>query len=171
MENRKYILNGKNITLMPLKDKDYFDMIEMVLDPLVNGSYMLKDLNSVGEKQQFFNRLMEMSKNINLFVYGIYFEDNLIGFLNEVDKNEISIEVGYFISPKFWNRGFATEALKLAIEELFHMGYLTVFASHFESNKASGRVMEKAGMHPYEKDEEIEYRGILQKCICYRIDK
>ena len=44
MENRKYILNGKNLTLMPLKDKDYFEMIEMVLDPLVNGSYMLKDL-------------------------------------------------------------------------------------------------------------------------------
>lgn len=56
-------------------------------------------------------------------------------------------EIAYWIGEEFWGNGYATEAaqaiLKFAFEEKH---YHKVFARYFESNPASGRVMQKLGM-------------------------
>jgi RimJ/RimL family protein N-acetyltransferase/DNA-binding transcriptional MerR regulator len=56
-------------------------------------------------------------------------------------------ELGYWIGVPYWGRGYATEAaramLNLAFDEL---GLNRVFAYHFTSNPASGRVLQKIGM-------------------------
>lgn len=55
--------------------------------------------------------------------------------------------VSYVIGKEYWNQGYATEALKGIIEYAFSMkAYHKVYAEHFEDNKASGRVMQRAGM-------------------------
>ena len=105
------------------------------------------------------------------FVYGIYSTNKIIGFLNEVTSENDEIEVGYFIASKEWNKGYATEALKVAIEELFAMGYKRVVAGHFEDNPASGRVMQKAGMKLIEKEEIINYRNAEHRCLYYQIER
>ena len=88
-----------------------------------------------------------------------------------MSKEEDTIEVGYSLSPKYWNKGYATEALSCAIQELFRIGYNHVKAAHFIENKASGRVMQKAGMHLMDEVEDIQYRGSVHHCIYYQIDK
>lgn len=56
-------------------------------------------------------------------------------------------EVGYWIGQPFWRKGYATEALQHMIQFAFETIKLhKVFAQHFHSNPASGKVMEKAGM-------------------------
>ena len=102
-------------------------------------------------------------------MFGIFLNEKCIGFLNEVEKNLDTIEVGYFISSKEWNKGYATEALRAAIIELFIIGYKVVKAGHFECNPASGKVMQKCGMKKTSEQQFIEYRGNIHSCIFYEI--
>lgn len=55
-------------------------------------------------------------------------------------------EVGYWVAPEHWNRGYATEALRAVCAfARTRLGLRRVWAYHFAENGASGRVLEKAG--------------------------
>jgi len=55
-------------------------------------------------------------------------------------------EVGYWIRRRYWNRGFGTEALRLICQEGFRRFRLhRIVASVVAPNRASARVLEKAG--------------------------
>ena len=82
-----------------------------------------------------------------------------------------TIEVGYVMDPLFWNQGYATESLQIAIEELFQMGYEEVCAGAFDENPGSFRVMEKCGMKKIAKTDSILYQGIDHHCSYYSIRK
>lgn len=168
---KKEKLVSDRIVLMSLRDIDRDSMIQAIKDPRIYETYILPRLNNIKEENAFYNHLMDLSKDRNRFVYGIYNQDSIIGFINEVAKENDEIELGYFIFPAFWNLNFATEALNLAIKELFEMGYNKVLAAHFEENIASAKVMEKARMIRLKKEEQIEYNGKLHKCIYYGIKK
>lgn len=167
---RKEKLLTKNLILKSIAKEDKKDLIRIVKDPLVKKSYMLPDFNDENEEEKFFEKLMNLSLNNSRFVYGIYL-DRFIGFLNEVSIENDEIEVGYFIDSKEWNKGYATEALKVAIEELFRIGFKRVVAGYFEDNPASGRVMEKSGMHRIDKVDVVEYRNKSHRCYYYAIEK
>jgi RimJ/RimL family protein N-acetyltransferase len=91
----------------------------------------------------------------------------LVGFLNDVEIENGAIELGYVIHPRFQGNGYATEALGIAIGELFHLGFQAVITGAFRQNAASIRVMEKNGMTRIEKTEPIEYRGKTHICVYY----
>ena len=56
-------------------------------------------------------------------------------------------ELGYWIGPEYWNRGYCTEAVKAILEYGFTaLGYHKISARHFVGNVPSGRVMQKVGM-------------------------
>jgi len=56
-------------------------------------------------------------------------------------------ELGYWIGRHWWGQGFATEASRALVAWAFErLGLQRVFARHFASNPASGRVLEKIGM-------------------------
>jgi len=56
-------------------------------------------------------------------------------------------EIGYWIGTDYWNRGYATEALRSVIAYGFERLDLNrIFGRSFPGNPASSRVMEKAGM-------------------------
>ena len=56
-------------------------------------------------------------------------------------------ELGYWIGVPFWNKGYCTEASREFIKYGFEvLGYHKITSRHMESNPASGKVMEKAGM-------------------------
>lgn len=171
MQIRKEQLIASRLVLKPIDKIDQEDMLKIVKDPLVKKSYMLPDFTNKNEEELFFQKLMNVSHNIERFVYGIYSKNKIIGFLNEVSKENDEIEIGYFIASNEWNKGYATEALKVAIEELFRIGYKHVLAAHFESNPASGRVMQKCGMERIDKEEILTYRNVEHRCIYYRISR
>lgn len=56
-------------------------------------------------------------------------------------------DIGYWVGPEYWNRGYATEATKAVIAfALETLRLPRVQASCFVENPASARVLEKAGM-------------------------
>jgi RimJ/RimL family protein N-acetyltransferase len=56
-------------------------------------------------------------------------------------------EIAYWIGEEFWGNGYATEAAQAILQFAFNeKQYHKVFARHFNSNPASGRVLQKLGM-------------------------
>lgn len=92
--------------------------------------------------------------------------DEPIGAIDIVritDDNKTA-EVGYVLSKKHWNKGYTTEAYKAVIDELFLNGFTKIIASHHIDNPASGRVMDKCGMHFVGYDKAIAKWGSDELC-------
>ena len=71
-------------------------------------------------------------------------------------------ELGYWIGKEYWGCGYATEAVEAMIRFGFEIkGYDRIYARHFASNPASGKVLQKSGM---------VYEGTLKDHI-FKIDK
>lgn len=145
-------------------------MLELLTDERIKQTYMLPDFESKEDAIPLFRRLCALSREKNRFVRGIFQEDQLVGFLNDVEIENGSIELGYVIHPNHWGKGFATAALKMAIAQLLEQGYQTVVTGSFAENCASIRVMEKAGMIRMEKQDPIEYHGKVYMCVYYSVE-
>lgn len=62
--------------------------------------------------------------------------------LERMDRNQS--EVSYWVAPQFWNTGLASEAVA-ALVTANPMGNATMFASVFQDNPASARVLVNCG--------------------------
>lgn len=107
--------------------------------------------------------------------------NEVIGAIGPVNINYKynKIEIGYCIGKKFWNQGYATEALKILIEYfLLECDFHLIECGHMSKNIQSGRVMEKAGMkkeailrdrainqYTNEFDDEVIYSIIKEELI------
>jgi len=71
-------------------------------------------------------------------------EGELLGLINlkKMDRNQS--EVGYWVAPLYWNTGMASEALQ-ALIEANPLDNATMFASVFQDNPASARVLTHCG--------------------------
>lgn len=71
-----------------------------------------------------------------------------VGIIPQPDVYRLNAEVGYWLAQPFWGRGIATEALQAMTQYAFEQGgFRRLFANVFGFNKASCRVLEKAGYH------------------------
>ncbi|MBK9379190.1 MAG: GNAT family N-acetyltransferase [Saprospiraceae bacterium] len=69
-----------------------------------------------------------------------------IGIHPGQDVYRKSAELGYFISEDHWNKGIATQAVAIMVEYTFaNFQYVRIYASVFDYNKASAKVLEKNG--------------------------
>lgn len=75
--------------------------------------------------------------------------NEIIGTITVVSRSIVNktCEIGYAYGSLYWNKGYATEALKEVIDFLSKkVGFETIYALYVKNNEASGRIMEKAGM-------------------------
>jgi len=80
-----------------------------------------------------------------------------LGFKREFDVHRSSNEVGYWLGEPFWGRGIATAALRAATQWAFaELDVIRLWGGVFSSNRASCRVLEKAG---------YEYEGTLRRGV------
>jgi [ribosomal protein S5]-alanine N-acetyltransferase len=64
-----------------------------------------------------------------------------------VDDQHQHAELGYWIGVPYWGNGYATEGAREILRYGFEdLGLHRIFASHFEHNPASGRILVKLGM-------------------------
>jgi RimJ/RimL family protein N-acetyltransferase len=80
-------------------------------------------------------------------------------------------QLGYWIGVPYWNQGYCTEAAQAVLRFGFDtLGLHRIWAPHFRSNPASGRVLQRIGMH----DEGCQrahswHRGRFEDVLLYGI--
>ncbi len=88
----------------------------------------------------------------------IAIEDELVGTigLNNIVKNH-KATLGYWLAEPFWGHGIMTDVIEHFTVEMFEKFQLKrIWAMHYPSNPASGKVLQKAG---------FEYEGLMKKNI------
>jgi RimJ/RimL family protein N-acetyltransferase len=158
------------VFLRPILPKDEERMLDILTSPKVNKTYMLPDFKHREDAASLFVRLMDMCKDESKYVRAIADVNGLVGFLNHTDIKGKEIELGYVIHPDFHGKGYMTQALQLAMDELFDQGYEQIITGAFSTNAASIRVMEKCGMTKLSKTDEIKYHGNTHTCVYYKKD-
>lgn len=69
-----------------------------------------------------------------------------IGLITQTDIYKKTIELGYWIGEKYWNKGILSSAVKEVVDYTFNNYDVNkIFAKVFSKNKASAKVLEKNG--------------------------
>lgn len=162
------MIKTKRLTLHAFSDADQAAMLALLTSETIKQTFMIPDF-SEEEGNALFQKMKADALHSDCFQVGIYKEEQLIGFINEPERNESVIELGYVIHPDYHNQGYASEALKAVIPYLFQQGSHEIRAGAFEDNYASIKVMEACGMKRIGKEDDIYYHEKMHHCIYYAI--
>ena len=160
-------IKTNRLTLQSIASANLDQLVELLTDETVKKTYMIPDFPDREAAMKLARRIQQLSQDPDRYVVGMYLGDQLIGMMNDTDRTENAIEMGYAVLPRFQNQGYCTEALTGVIAYLLDCGFPQVLTGAFEENIASQRVMEKSGMTKIDKVDEIEYRGKNHRCIYF----
>lgn len=157
-------METERLIIDPLRETDKADYFQ-------NISHDRKVLETFVCKYEEAMETFDFSHNLaipDLFAIRLKETGRLIGVILICEQNGNSCEIGYGIGSGYWNRGYATEAVKRFLEYCFARGFETVYASFFPGNEASRRVMEKCGMrYSHTNEKELFYLGMERDLIYY----
>lgn len=72
----------------------------------------------------------------------------IVGGIGISPAPEDGLEIGYWVAPRYWGLGFATEAGRAVMHIARALGLPKLTAAHFTDNAASGAVLRKLGFRP-----------------------
>ncbi|PLR86351.1 GNAT family N-acetyltransferase [Bacillus canaveralius] len=155
------ILETDRLVLRKLSLEDLEDIYSYGSNQEVS-KYVTWDTHlSSADTKQFLDFVLQQYENKKIAPWGIQYKENgrLIGTIDFVwwKPAHKSAEIGYVLAPQYWGKSIATEAAKTIIKFGFtNMDLVRIQAQCFVDNKASARVMEKAGM---------SFEGVLRKSM------
>ena len=89
--------------------------------------------------------LAEVNRQDGEATFAIVLKGEIIGMCG-VEPREPAVELGYWLGVSYWNRGYATEAVRAVIDHAFgDLVHDALQAGARVSNPASRRVLEKCG--------------------------
>jgi len=143
------VLKGEKISLYTITKEDLKKIWEYF------GDFELRKFLKIrwqpiyyeDEEKWYEDLIKNKEKNIELCIVENSSKE-LIGLIGlyKIDFYSRYAELGYWIWKDYWNKGYATEAVKLMLKYAFeYLNLNKVWARVFETNKASQRVLEKKG--------------------------
>lgn len=112
---------------------------------------------SIRDAEQWITVSRNTNDGLN---YAIANQRELIGGIGVKFKEDVyrySWELGYWLGEPFWGKGIATEAVKVFTKYLFsHYNIRSITANVYEGNKASMKVLKKAG---------FKLDGVIRKAV------
>jgi RimJ/RimL family protein N-acetyltransferase len=121
-----------------------------------------RDLESV---RAWIARRMREEREYGLSMWAIDLKDTreMIGLCGVFPEDAShDVELAYVVTARLWGNGYATEAVRAAVEAVTGVGR-GVFATIRPWNSRSIRVAVRAGLHP---DGEIDFNG---RTLVYRM--
>ena len=100
------------------------------------------------DELEWYDRVRREKGSTRVFTIVENATSSPVGFLglSRIDHRDGHAEIGYFIAREHWGRGYATEAVGLALRYAFEwLNLRKVYARVYEPNVASIRVLEKNG--------------------------
>ena len=137
-----------NIQLRALRDSDADDIARLANNKKVWDNVRDKMPYPYARKDaEFFIGLTK--KEDPQVTFGIIRGDDFCGVIGLILQSDVyrkSAELGYWIGEPYWGMGIATETVRMILEYGFKkLDFERIFASTFEYNFGSMRVLEKNG--------------------------
>ncbi|HAU0926962.1 TPA: GNAT family N-acetyltransferase [Legionella pneumophila] len=153
------ILETKRLFLRTFQEKDVESLIAINQDPKVMQFFPA--IPTREETIAFIDKIIshQEEKNFSLYAAEIKNTGEMIGFVGLFTATfqahfTPAVEIGWRLSSKHWNQGYATEAAKAVLDYAFRkldLGEVVSFTSVL--NKPSIRVMQKIGLHTNSEDD------------------
>lgn len=153
------MLKGEKIILRFLNDNDKLQLATLANNKKIwdNVKDYLPHPYTIEDAISFIDLAKQEKTQI---IFAIEWDNNfcgVIGLVAQTDVYKRTANIGYWIGEPFWNKGIATEAVRLITKYgLTELDFIRIHTGVFEYNTGSMRVLEKNG---YEKD------GIFKKSI------
>ncbi|MDA5094939.1 GNAT family N-acetyltransferase [Aliiroseovarius sp. KMU-50] len=141
------VIEADRFVLRPVRKSDAGTMELYAGDERVaNGTRSIPHPLPPGATDGFISRALEAERKQDVWVMDGAREGQreVLGVitLSRLDRNQS--ELSYWVAPAFWNGGLASEAVR-ALIHANPLGNDTIFASVFQDNPASARVLTNAG--------------------------
>lgn len=105
---------------------------------------------------EYISAMLSANEN-DTFAFAIIVDNKVIGSIGVFRQENIhrqTAELGYYIAEDYWGKGIMTEAVKQICDYVFkNSDIIRIYAEPFSYNRASCRVLEKAG---------FQYEGTLR---------
>jgi RimJ/RimL family protein N-acetyltransferase len=143
--------DSERVRLRKLRVSDANDIYENIRDKeVVRWLLSVPHPYSFNDAVRFIRRSQYRVKKNTAHAFGIVLKETnrVIGVVEifNIDWDNRSADIGYWLGKKYWNRGLMTEAVKLALRFAFkELKLHRLSTTTFEENLASRRVLEKAG--------------------------
>lgn len=177
------ILSTDRLNLRTWQPADVAQMSAISADPLV-----MEYFPSIQNAERTQQMIEYIAKHFEQYGYGLYAVElkntGFIGFVGldhpafeipglDVPRSEV-IEIGWRLSSKHWNKGYATEAAKAVLHYAFTTLNIDQICSFTTvENHRSRRVMEKIGLHHSKTDDfdhpNIDMNHPLKRHVLYRL--
>jgi RimJ/RimL family protein N-acetyltransferase len=152
------IIKSKHFLLRPFKKGDEYSLAKNINNKKIYRNtlnipypYTLKDA-----KDWINKNLKEIKKRKPTKInFGIDIQGEIVGSIGFGKIENHKAQISYWLAERYWNQGIMTEAVKLITKFGFEKLKLKrIEAFVFTFNKASKRVLEKAG---------YKFEGVLRK--------
>ena len=94
MIERKKLLVTKRLRLHSIEEDSRDQMMAILYNDRIKKTYMIPDFKTEADAEKMFQRFVSLSNDPNRYVYGVFFENRLIGFFNDVSNDNVEIEMG-----------------------------------------------------------------------------
>ncbi len=146
------VIDTDRLVLRKFRRRDAADVYAAFSDPAVSRYVLWEAHRSLSDSKAYIRAMHRLYRNCAPSSWAVVLRNTgrVIGSIGLMwyDPYNHSAEVGYSLARSCWNQGYATEALNAVLHEVFSVLPLNrIEAQHDVRNPASGRVMEKCGMH------------------------
>ncbi len=153
-------LTSRRLLLRPLDDDDAPAVQQMASEPEIAATMLAVPHPYPDGAAARWIATHEALRHKSNHVFGIEIRESrvLVGTVSvRCNPVHLRAELGYWTGVPYWGNGYATEAVRTVVDWGFEtLGLERIYAQHLDGNKASGRVLQKAG---------LLYEGTLRHCV------
>lgn len=146
------ILNGTRINLKPIQESDLEFIYKMSKHPKVYEYEEDKEPTHKEIYNKFYGRISKMEHERDEYYSLLIIIQDTKETIGEIhfhldNKKTRCWELGYSLHPEYWGNGYATEAVKLAIQFMFENANAhKIIGCCNGKNLKSAKCMERSGM-------------------------
>lgn len=171
----KYLFKSDRLGFRNWRESDVSRMIQINQNKKVMEFFPA--IPTKEQTQDFIGKMKRTCSEQGFCYFAVdYLEtDEFIGFIGLMPQNYPApftpcIDIGWRLSPNYWNNGLATEGAKRCLKYAFNELDLTeIVATAPQINKKSIWVMKKIGMKEWLNFEHPRLKNhvVLKHCVCY----